>query len=139
MTKSLIVRQGGDADLGFVSARGIVAPVIPATTGTTYFVSSTLGNAANGGRSAGDALATITGAIAKCTASVGDVIVVMPGHVETLSGAAALAINVAGINIIGLGNGSNRPTLTLHTAPTTIAISAANVLVRNIRIKTDVD
>lgn len=139
MAKLQIIRQGGDADLGFVTARGMVAPVIPATTGTTYFVSSTLGNAANGGKSPTDALATITGALAKCTASVGDVIVVMPGHVETLSGAGALALNVAGVSIIGLGNHSNRPTLTLHTTATTIAASAANVTLRNIRVATDVD
>jgi hypothetical protein len=38
-----------------------------------------------------------------------------------------------------MGWGPMRPLVTLHTTTTTIAISAANVLIRNIRIATDVD
>lgn len=75
---------------------------------------------------------TITAALALCTANSGDTIYVLPGHTETISAAAGLAINVAGVNIVGLGNGSNRPTITFDTATTaTMTITAANVTMSN--------
>lgn len=76
--------------------------------------------------------ATLDYAIGRCTASRGDIIMVKPGHAETISTATALAIDVAGIAIIGLGLGSLRPTFTFSTATATIAVSAANVYLRNL-------
>jgi len=75
---------------------------------------------------------TIDAAIGYCTASRGDVILVAPGHTETVSSAGAIACDVAGVSIIGLGEGSARPTITLDTATTaTISVSAANVSWKN--------
>ncbi len=70
--------------------------------------------------------ATITLAIAACTANIGDTILVAPGHTETVSAAAGLALSTAGVRIIGLGEGSNRPTITLDTATTTTITATAN-------------
>jgi len=112
---------------------------IPPTTGKYFFVDSGTGNNGNDGRSALRPLATIDYAIGLCTASKGDVIVVMPGHSESISGAGAIAADVAGISIIGLGWGNLRPLITLATTVTTIAVSAANVTFRNLRIATSVD
>ena len=76
--------------------------------------------------------ATIDAAVSACTASAGDIILVAPGHTEALSDATSLNLDVAGISIIGLGNGSNRPTITLDTATTaTIPASAANITIKN--------
>lgn len=76
--------------------------------------------------------ATIDAAVGYCTASRGDVILVAPGHTEALSSATALNLDVAGVTIVGLGEGSLRPTITLDTATTaTIPVSAANVSVKN--------
>jgi len=77
--------------------------------------------------------ATIDAAVGYATANRGDVIYVAPGHTETISSATALALDVAGVSIVGLGTGSLRPTITLDTAATsTIAVSADNVTVENI-------
>jgi hypothetical protein len=77
---------------------------------------------------------TLALAIAQCVASRGDIIIVLPGHTETISSATALAFNVAGITIIGIGNGALKPTFTLDTAATArIAVSVANVTVKNIK------
>ena len=77
-------------------------------------------------------LSTITAAIAACTADNGDVIYVAPGHTETVIGAAGLAVNVAGISIIGLGNGTLRPTINFTTAITaSMDVTAANVTFQN--------
>jgi hypothetical protein len=76
---------------------------------------------------------TLDYAIGQCTANRGDVIFIKPGHAETISTATAVALDVAGIAIIGLGVGSNRPTFTLDTATTaTIGVSAANVTLKNV-------
>lgn len=77
--------------------------------------------------------ATIAYAVSQCLANAGDVIFVKPGHAETIANATTLALNIAGIAIIGLGVGSNRPTLTFSTANTAnIPVTAANISVSNI-------
>ena len=76
---------------------------------------------------------TLDYAVGRCVASRGDIIVIKPGHAETISTATAMAWDVAGIAIIGLGVGSLRPTFTLATAATaTITASVANVSVNNV-------
>lgn len=103
------------------------------TTGKVFFVDSNLGNNGNNGKAPSKALATIDNAVGRCTANKGDIIVAMPGHAETLSSATALALDVAGIRIVGLGSGAMRPTITLDTAITsTIAVSVANVSIDNV-------
>lgn len=75
---------------------------------------------------------TITAALALCTASAGDQILVLPGHTEAVTAAAGLALNVAGVRIIGLGHGAIRPTISFTTATTaTCTISAASVTLEN--------
>lgn len=110
------------------------------STGQRFFVHSGTGtDAAGGGQNPDQPLATIDYAIGLCTASKGDIIYVMPGHAETLSSAGAITADVAGISIIGLGNGANRPTLSFGATDATFAISAANVLVKNIRVTATTD
>ena len=55
---------------------------------------------------------TIDAAINATTASRGDTIYVAPNHTETFTGAAGFALDVAGVSLIGLGVGNNRPVLT---------------------------
>lgn len=87
----------------------------------------------NSGKGTFDApYSTIDYAIGECVANRGDIIFVKPGHAETLSSAGAITADIAGVAIIGLGSGSNRPTLTLDTATTTtISVTAANVTFKN--------
>jgi len=76
---------------------------------------------------------TLDFAVGECTASRGDIIIVKPGHSETLSSATALAMDVAGVTVLGLGTGTLRPKFILDTATTTtIAVSVANVTFKNI-------
>ena len=61
------------------------------------------------------------------------VILVGQGHAETITGNTGIAFNVAGIQIIGLGTGANRPTFTFTTANTNrIAVTAANIKIQNL-------
>lgn len=106
--------------------------------GNVFFVSSVTGSA-TGGYTPDAPAATIAQALALCTASKGDIIFVAPDHVETIAAAAGIAIDKAGVSIIGLGQGSNRPTLTWSATDSTMTITAANVLLKNIITKVSID
>jgi hypothetical protein len=82
---------------------------------------------------------TIDYAIGRCTAGRGDLIMVKPGHAETLSAVGALAADVAGVGIVGLGAGASAPTLTVTLATAgVINISVANTSWVNIRFVANV-
>jgi len=83
--------------------------------------------------------ASIDYAVGKCTASRGDIIMVMPGHVETVSAAAGLALDVAGVAVIGLGQGALRAKVNLTATASTVAISAASVSLYNILFTGGID
>jgi len=104
--------------------------------GDVYFVGSTVTGAvdsAGAGRSPDSPFATIDYAVGQCTASQGDVIYVLPYHAETVSAAAGLDLDVAGITIRGLGHGAAQPTVTLDTADTAdVDVDAAGITVENI-------
>lgn len=75
---------------------------------------------------------TLQRGLDKCIASEGDIIFVKPGHAETISSATVLALNKAGVAVVGLGAGSNRPTFTFTTATTAnIPVTAANIGIQN--------
>jgi hypothetical protein len=113
---------------------------IPATTGTYFFVSSTASNSSNSndGRSPSQPLATIDAAINLCTANKGDVIVVMPGHVENVTAATTIVPDIAGITIMGLGRGRSRPKLSFTNTAGKIAITGASTRISNIVFLADV-
>lgn len=87
----------------------------------------------NGNKGTFDApFATIDYAIGQCTADRGDIIFVKAGHSETITAAAGIDADVAGIAIIGLGSGRNRPTINFTTATAAdIDIDAANITIKN--------
>lgn len=124
-------------------ANGVVirgVPVLQTNPGKVFWVGN--GTALQAGQRGGSngnkgtfdsSFGTIAGALSNCVANRGDIIFVKPGHAETISSAAILVLNVAGVAIVGLGVGSNRPTLTFTTATTAnIPVTAANVSVSNI-------
>lgn len=87
-----------------------------------------------------DPFSTIDYAVGQCSAQRGDIIFVKPGHVETVTAAAGLVLDVAGIAVIGLGQGSLRPTVNFTTATTAdMDIDAANVTMVNFLFTGGVD
>ena len=110
------------------------------TTGSIFFVDSVTGSDTNDGKDPTQALATIDAAVNKCTADKGDYVVVMPNHAESLVSDSGVDIDVAGVTVIGLGSGENRPTLTFTTAATAdFKLAAADVTVKNILFKAGID
>jgi hypothetical protein len=103
------------------------------STGSRYYVDSVTGSSSYDGQSPNTPKATIEQAIQLCTANKGDIIYVMPGHAETISGADGFDADIAGIKIKGLGEGDARPVLTFSATASACAIGAAGVVLENIR------
>jgi hypothetical protein len=103
--------------------------------GDVFFASSVHTQAANSPGLGGTPEApysTLTYAMTQAAANHGDVIYLMPGYTQTLSGLSDVVLDKHGVTIQGLGSGLNRPTFTFGTAATTrIRVSANNITVKN--------
>ena len=108
-------------------------------TGSIFWVDS--GKASDGGKdesgyglNPNSPFVTLDYAINQCEANSHDHIILMSGHAETLTTAGAVAIDVAGITIWGLGQGSDRPTFTFSSTDNSasILITGANTVIKNI-------
>lgn len=127
-------------EFGFDPATGeILVNMIPTMgigyrgRGRTFYVSSVVGASGATGSSPDQALATLDAAFAKCEANRGDVIIVMHDHAETITGAAGIAHDVAGVTVIGLGVGNQRPRFLMDgSTAVTYAITADDAVVRNL-------
>ena len=120
----------------FTDVRVAGVPILPGwTTGNVFFVDSGIGaDVASQGTTATAPFATLDYAIGRCTASNGDQIIVMPGHAETITSSTYVRLDVAGLSIIGLGNGDNRPTFTLTASATPLmTVSADDQKISNLR------
>lgn len=93
------------------------------------------GNTDKDGTNPTNPFASIDYAVGLCTANVGDVIVALPGHVETIAAAGGLDLDVAGITVIGIGSGTLQPQIKVGGATTAdIDIDAANITVFGMNI-----
>lgn len=76
--------------------------------------------------------ASVALALAECKASRGDVIFVHPSHTENLATADSWPF-VAGVRIIGIGQGNTRPTFTFSAAASTLLLDVAAISIQNCR------
>ena len=106
-------------------------------TGNRFYVDSGAVNASDGntGLRPGTPFATVDRAVNVCTANNGDVIYVMPGHNENLSGADAIDVDVAGVSIIGMGTGTDIPRFDHDETASELVIGAANVTLENLHFR----
>jgi hypothetical protein len=127
---------------------GVVIKGLPLSVtnpGKVFWVngSSALAPGGVGGSNSNDGtyqrpFATIDYAVGKCTANRGDIIMVMPGHSETISSATSLVLDVAGVAVIGLGSGSLRPDLNFSNTAGSVEVDAADVTLYNLTLTADV-
>jgi len=81
---------------------------------------------------------TLDAAANLCVANRGDIIMIKAGHSESLTADSAVDLDVAGVTVIGLGNGEDRPVFTFTTATAAdFKIAAANVAIQNLVFKCD--
>ena len=81
---------------------------------------------------------TIDAAVGECTASAGDTIYVMPGHTETIASATSLVLDVAGVQVIGIGEGTARPVLDYTATASSLEMDAANTRISNLILRANV-
>jgi len=105
-------------------------------TGNIWWVGSTVtgaSDAAGYGKNPDAPFATW--AYAESVAAAGDTIFLLPNHAETIgvTGAAAMTLNLAGLNNIGLGGRTTKPQILIDGfADTFLSVAAADVVVENI-------
>ena len=82
---------------------------------------------------------SIAYALDQCVANNGDIIWVMAGSTKNITADSGIDIDVAGVTIIGLGNGEDRPIFTATTVATAdFKITAANVSIFNLVFKSNI-
>jgi len=112
------------------------------TTGTVIWVQATDGSDSDGyGNNPEAPLASLAYAFSddRPTAGKNDLILLMPGHTESIAAAAGIACDIAGVTVRGLGEGANRPILTFDTdAGADIDIDAANITFENISFRCNI-
>jgi len=102
-------------------------PVLNTYPGDVYWVDSGTGSNSYPGTFRRP-FSTIDYAVGRCTASNGDIIMVKPGHTESITGSGTITFDVAGVTVVFMGSGSLRPTITWSTATTArMIVSAADV------------
>ena len=101
------------------------------TTGNIWYVDSASGSDGNAGKDPDFPYATIDTAVEAAVANNGDIIVLMPNHAQTISNATGFLLDKAGLTVLGLGSGRNRPTFTLSAVGSRIAVTAADCAVKN--------
>jgi hypothetical protein len=109
------------------------------TSGKAWYVSSTSSRCQDDpahGKDPETPFATLDYAIGRVEAdggaNRGDVIIVMPNHAETITGAGGITADVAGLTIVGIGNWNQRPRFLMDGATTvTFVVSAADTTVAN--------
>ena len=115
-----------------VDGRDFKSGVVP-NLGKDIYVDSVTGADTSDGLTPDRALATLDAAFAKCTANKGYVIYVLPNHSETVTGAAGIAHDVAGVSVIGLGHGGQRPTFLMDASTAvTYKITGSDAIVHNL-------
>lgn len=122
-----------------VTIRGM--PITLAHPGKAFWVSNVTTGILPGGKGGSDGnkgtfnapFSTIDYAIGQCVAGRGDVIFVKPGHAENVAAAGAIAADVAGVAIVGLGTGAGVPRLSWTAAAATLTVTAANVSFVNMK------
>lgn len=82
--------------------------------------------------------ATLDYAVGQCTDNAGDVIFVAPGHYEDIAAAETVDLDVAGITVIGLTDGSTAPTFVFDGITAGFDIGANNVTIRNLKFQPSV-
>lgn len=115
---------------------GIQAPNIGGAgtvAGKVFYVGNRSGLPSSNGADPQHPFATLNAALAKCQANRGDVVRILPGHVETISSADQMSNLVAGVTIEGIvTGGKNLPVLRWTAAAATFLLDVAGVTLRNL-------
>lgn len=109
-------------------------------TGNVWYVDSGATGQADG-TSMTDACVTLDACVSLSgvTANNGDRIYVAQNHAENLTATTTIDVDVAGLTILGLGEGTDAPTFTYTQSAGAFSVGAANVWIDNLRFELGTD
>lgn len=126
-----------------VTIRNLAINVSP--TGAIYYVNNStvlpIGGIAGSNGNPGTyqkPFNTIDYAIGQCVAGRGDIIYVMPNHVEVVAAASGIDADVDNITIIGMGSGSDQAKVTFTAATSTFDVDADGVTIAGLWLEATV-
>lgn len=120
-----------------LTVRGL--PLLQAQPGNVYWVGNSsivepgcVGGADGNHGTYQRPFGTLLYALTQTMQGAGDIVFIKPGHYEVISSATILALNCAGVAVIGLGAGDMRPTFNFTTAvAANIQLRAARMALQN--------
>lgn len=80
-------------------------------------------------------VSTLAAGLARCRTGMGDYVICLPGHSESVTDALMLTNLVAGTTILGVGQGSNKPTFRWTATGAQWPVSVADVTVRGLKLR----
>jgi hypothetical protein len=105
-----------------------------------WLVCSTNGvDSVGAGRTPDKPFATLDYAVSHASVTTGDTFLLLPGHAENLAADSDVDVDVADLQIVGLGWGSNRPTFTATAIAGDFKVAAAGVRLENLLFLSGVD
>jgi len=86
---------------------------------------------------AGNLCADVNSALARVRSGLGDTVVCLPGHTESVTSATAWSNLKAGTKVVGVGQGSAMPTFTFNNTAAQLVLNKADVTIQGLRFQYD--
>lgn len=123
---------------GGVTIRGI--PILNLYTGNVWWVDSVNGSNIQDGKDIERPKASLAYLFDNSLVAAGDIVFLKPGHVETVIAAAGLDLDIAGVCVVFLGQGTNKAYITFTTVVgADMDIDAANITLINPKFVAGID
>lgn len=127
-------------DLPVVSAgAGMKTPfgitLLPPGSRVAAYVRSTGAQAADDPFTVANLVPTLAAGLARARSGLGDTVVVMPGHTESVTDATMLDNLVPGTRIVGFGRGSNMPVFRWTATGSQWVLNDADVTIQGLRLR----
>lgn len=116
---------------------GITSPSIGGrpVAGRIWYVGNRSGLPSSNGKDPEHPFSSVNAALAKNIAKRGDVIRVLPGHIDSLSAADALSALVENVTIEGMGEGNQRGIIRWTADAATLLMDQPGTVIRNLRLQ----
>jgi len=127
VTSSFLASQGI-----FPSPGAQVLYVGNSTTLTLLGIGSSNGNSGLSPTEPMNTLFGTTGALTKCVSGRGDVVIILPGHSETITAVGTTSVN--DVQIVGCQTGNARPIFLVNGAVDLFSLTGNNILLANLQL-----
>lgn len=109
--------------------------ILPPGAHVAAYVRSTGAQSGDDAWISSNLVATLDAGLKRCRSGLGDYVICLPGHSESVTDATMLANLVAGTRVIGVGNGGNRPVFRWTATGSQWAITKADVIFAGLKLR----